>query len=270
MKETIIKNLIIITSISFLLFLALPFIFVYYTAYSRGVSFAPGIWNSFILSFLTAIISTTVTAIFGIPIAYFLARSRSYWKEVITALITLPLVLPPLVAGIIILSAYGQQSFVGSIFGRNIQITNNISGILVAQIFVISPYLILSARAAFEGMDERLEKASLILGKRPLETFFDITLPLSWPGILSGIIMGWARAMGEFGATVVLTYYPQTLPVKIWADFMGRGIVAAMPGVLIVVTFSFLIIVFVTALKGKRIFSFISNLLSWRGRYAQS
>lgn len=195
------------------------------------------------ISAFTATITTLIVAMLGLPLAYLLAKAEFRGKELLSTLITMPLVVPPLVAGILLLSLYGRQGIIGeAAFLLNLKFSNTILGIILAQTFVSSPYLILAARSAFEQVDPYLEKASLILGKSSWETFFRISLPLSTKGIIAGLIMSWARSVGEFGATVVMAYYPHSLPVKIWADFTGQGLKASLSSVFILISFTVLII----------------------------
>jgi len=100
---------------------------------------------------------------------------------------------------------------------------------VLAQTFVSSPFVVVTAKTAFESVDRSLEYAARSLGKDRLTTFRKVTLPLSWPGILAGITLAFARSIGEFGATVMLAYYPRTMPVQIWVSFTTMGLESAFP-----------------------------------------
>lgn len=181
-------------------------------------------------SVLTATLSTILVILLGVPLAYLLARGEFAGKGLLSAFVYLPLVIPPLVGGVLLLAMYGPYAPVGQwLGGRGIQITDAWPGIVLAQTFVSAPYLVVASRVAFEGVDPTLEQVSYALGKTPLETFFRVSLPLAWPGILAGVPLAWLRALGEFGATVMVAYHPYTLPVYLFVRFGAQGLRAAVP-----------------------------------------
>jgi len=175
---------------------------------------------------VSASISTALATLFGVPLAYWLARARFRGRTLVTAVVAFPLVLPPVVSGMILLSAVGAEGL-GGLLG--VRISGTIAGVVLAQTFVASPFVVLTARSAFESVDTDAEEAARTLGASEWGTFRRVTLPLAWRGILAGITLAFARAAGEFGATLMLAYYPRTLPVQIWATFQGRGLDAAFP-----------------------------------------
>ncbi len=178
----------------------------------------------------TATLSTVLVGLLGVPLAYLLARGQFAGKGVLGALVYLPLVIPPLVGGVLLLAMYGPYAPLGRWLGdRGIQIADAWPGIVLAQMFVSAPYLVVAARVAFEAVDPALEQVSYALGKPPLETFFRVSLPLAWPGILAGVPLAWLRALGEFGATVMIAYHPYTLPVYLFVRFGAEGFRAALP-----------------------------------------
>ncbi|MFQ5868117.1 MAG: ABC transporter permease subunit, partial [bacterium] len=121
-----------------------------------------------------------------------------------------------------------------------LELTGSLWGIILAQTFIASPYLIISAKSAFEAVDEKLERVSLGLGKSHWQTFSRVTLPLAKNGIIAGMILTWARALGEFGATMVIAYHPYSLPVKIWVDFIGKGLEPSFPIIVLLLIIGFL------------------------------
>jgi molybdate/tungstate transport system permease protein len=181
-------------------------------------------------SLLTAPVSTAIATVLGVPLAYVLARSSFTGKRLVEALVVLPLVVPPLVGGTMILTAVGRFTPVGALAASvGLPLTDSLLGVVLAQTFVAGPFVIVTARAGFGAVDERLEQASRSLGYGPLATFWHVSLPLARPAILSGIVLTFVRAIGEFGATMMVAYNPRTIPTRIWVDFITGGIDAVVP-----------------------------------------
>ncbi|MDG5776892.1 ABC transporter permease subunit [Haloarculaceae archaeon H-GB2-1] len=183
-------------------------------------------------SLVTATASTLLSATFGLPLAYWLARTNFGGKNAILTLVLLPLVFPPIVSGMLLLQVFGPAGLGGLL---SVEVTRSLVGIVLAQTFVASPFFVVTAKAAFESVDRRLEYASRSLGKDGETTFRKVTLPLAKPGIVAGLTLTFARAMGEFGATLMLAYYPRTLPVQIWQSFLTDGLDAAFPVAVVLV-----------------------------------
>lgn len=182
------------------------------------------------VSVVTATASTAIAAVLGVPLAYVLARGDFPGKAVVGAAVYLPLVVPPLAGGLLLLTVFGPHGFLGAwLDARNIQVADAWPGIVLAQVFVAAPFLIVAAQVAFAGVDPALERVSYALGVPPLRTFFRVALPLAWPGILAGLPLVWLRALGEFGATVMLAYHPYSLPVYLFVQFGAQGLRAALP-----------------------------------------
>lgn len=209
----------------------------------------PRIRAAAITSLVAASGSTLLSVIFGVPLAYWLSRQTGLVATAVTALVILPLVLPPVVSGVLILTIVGPTTPLGgALAGAGIQIPGSLLGSVMAQTFVASPFVVITGQAAFAAVDRDLERASLSLGEGRAGTFRRITLPLAWPGVLAGIVLAFARSIGEFGATVMVSYYPQTLPVEIWDAFRAVGLEAALPVAVLLVFVAVLTIVAVTAL----------------------
>lgn len=197
---------------------------------------APEVVSAATTSLTTALLSTFIATVFGLPLAYWLARADGQRKTLVTALVLLPLVLPPVVSGMVLLTVIGPNTVLGSIAAANgFSLTRSIAGVVLAQTFVSSPFVVVTAKAAFESVDQSLEYASRSLGKGRFATLRRVTLPLAWPGILAGITLAFARSIGEFGATIMLAYYPRTLPVQIWVSFTTLGLENAFPVAVILV-----------------------------------
>ncbi|THE64234.1 ABC transporter permease subunit [Salinadaptatus halalkaliphilus] len=181
-------------------------------------------------SLLTAPISTTIATVFGVPLAYVLARGSFPGKRLLEALVVLPLIVPPVVGGAMLLTAIGRFTPLGSLAANlGIPLTDSLLGIILAQTFVAAPFVVITARAGFGAVDERLEEAARSLGYGPLETFWRVSLPLARGAIAAGIVLTFARAIGEFGATMMVAYNPRTMPTRIWVDFIAGGINAIVP-----------------------------------------
>ncbi len=174
--------------------------------------------NSLFYSFLTAAFSL----IFGIPLAFLMAKEKfGRMEKAVETIVDLPLAVPHTVAGIALLFVFGRKGVIGSLFykGFGFKITGTGVAIVIAMMFVSLPYLVDSAKDGFKNVDYELEKASAVLGASLFYTFFRIYVPLSLRQIETGFLLTWARAISEFGAVVILAYYPITAPVKIYDAF---------------------------------------------------
>lgn len=174
------------------------------------------------LTLTAAFFSTVISAISGIPLAYLLARKNFFGRAAILAIIDLPVIIPHSAAGIALLTVIGRQSLLGHVLGDSL--VGTAAGISVAMAFVSLPFLINAARDAFAAVPEELEKVARTLGAYPWYVFFTISLPLAWRGILSGMILMWARGISEFGAVVIIAYHPMTTPVMVFQRFNDYGL----------------------------------------------
>ena len=217
----------------------------------------PELWDAFVLSLTSASISTLLLAVFGIPLAYFLARYTNIrGKFVVRIVVIIPLVLPPLASGALLLGVFGPNSSLTQYF-PGVEFTQSMFGVIIAQTYIASPFMILASQAAFESVDESYEKVARSLGKNKLETFFRISLPLAKTGIIIGIIMSWVRAAGELGATMMMAYNPHTISIQIFEDNAIGGLRQAISGIILVVLLAILVIVVFYFLnsKGARVIS---------------
>ena len=172
------------------------------------------------LSLFTSVISMAVVVLLGTPFAYLLARSDRLWVRVVDSLVELPLVLPPVVAGVAMLMAFGRNGLIGSgLESIGLHISFTTTAVVFAQIFVASPFFVRSAKLGFQSVAKDYEDVAQTLGVSPLQTFFRITLPLAAPAMFTGLGVAWARALSEFGATMMfagnLTGETQTMPLAI-------------------------------------------------------
>ncbi|MCK9893134.1 ABC transporter permease [Frankia sp. AgB32] len=178
--------------------------------------------QALLLSLRTATIATGLSLVFGIPLAWLLARTRFPGRALLRALITLPMVLPPVVGGVALLLALGRRGLLGEWlsqwFGFTLPFTT--TGVVVAQTFVAMPFLVVSVEGALNSADRRYEDASATLGADPWTTFHRVTVPLVAPAVAAGAALCWARALGEFGATITFAgNFPgttQTMPLAVY------------------------------------------------------
>jgi molybdate transport system permease protein len=182
----------------------------------------PGVVQALRLSLLSATAATVLSLVMGVPIAWVLARSRIRGLRVLRALITVPLVLPPVVGGVALLLVLGRRGLAGqwleSAFGITLPFTT--AGVIIAEAFVAMPFLVISVEGALRGADQRFEEAAATLGAGRWTTFHRVTLPLVAPGVAAGAVLCWARALGEFGATITFAgNFPgttQTMPLAVY------------------------------------------------------
>ena len=173
----------------------------------------------------------------GTPLAWMLARGRLPLPRVVEAGIVLPLLMPPLVIGLLLIFLIGATSPIGGALGHlgpDFGI-NTFFALVVAEFYEAAPYYILSATAAFASVDRRLEHDAQLLGDRPFTAFRRITVPLAAPGLAAGLAIAWARAMGAFGAVLIVAYNPAGLPITIDNLFIEYGLPAALPYALLLV-----------------------------------
>jgi len=210
--------------------------------------------SAIMLSLEGAFLSGALAALAGVPLAYVLARTTFPGKGLVAALIDLPLAVPHTVAGIALFLVFGRQG----VFGEPLQALvglkfwGTVAGIVVAMLFVSAPYTVNAARIGFEGVDPRLEKIARTLGLGPWRTFLRITLPLAWHSIMTGLTLTFARSISEFGAVVILVYYPMTAPVMIYELFLRFGLeqAAAAAVLLLIVSLALFVLLRTLAQRG--------------------
>ena len=199
------------------------------------------------LSLVTSVISVLVTILFGTPVAYLLARSRRRTVALIDTIIDLPTILPPAVAGVALLIAFGRRGMFGAWLGDlGITLPFTQAAVIMAQTFVASPFYVKAAAIGFSGIRTELLEASALDGASRWQTFWHVTLPLTRLSIISGAVMTWARALGEFGATIIFAgNFPgrtQTMPLAIYVGFEINLSTALLLSFILIV-FSFLTLI---------------------------
>ncbi|MFY1675988.1 MULTISPECIES: molybdate ABC transporter permease subunit [unclassified Streptomyces] len=180
------------------------------------------VWPALRLSLVCATCATALSLLLGVPLAWLLARTDFPGRRLLRSLVTLPLVLPPVVGGVALLLAFGRNGIVGerldAWFGITLPFTT--AGVVLAETFVAMPFLVISVEGALRAGDHRYEEAAATLGASRLTAFRRVTLPLAAPGIAAGAVLAWARALGEFGATITFAgNFPgrtQTMPLAVY------------------------------------------------------
>jgi molybdate transport system permease protein len=207
----------------------------------------PVVTDALIVSFKTTLIAQLLVLLFGTPTAYLLASRRFPGRSLCITLVELPLVLPPAVAGIGLLAAFGRAGLLGSTLGAaGIAIPFTQSAVTIAVAFVASPLYVRQAIAAFEAVDPNLVAASRTLGAGPVRTVFRVVLPLARGGLAAGEALAFARGLGEFGATIMfagsLQKVTQTLPLAIYAEFeINFDVTLAISALLVLISTALLI-----------------------------
>lgn len=210
----------------------------------------PDVQEALRLSALTTTITLSCAIAFGTPVAYLLARWSFPGRALLDTLVDLPIVVPPAVAGVALLIAFGRRGiFAPLLAAAGIRLSFTTAAVVLAQLFVASPFYVRAARAGFAGVDHRLEEASATLGAGRFETFCRITIPLALPSIIGGGVLSWARALGEFGATIMfagnLVGVSQTMPLAVYLKLESGDLPAALAISIVLVVTSLVVLLIV-------------------------
>ncbi|MGE0227344.1 MAG: ABC transporter permease [Dehalococcoidia bacterium] len=213
------------------------------------------------LSLLTSTLTLTIALMLGIPLAYLLARTQFPGKQLVDTLVDLPMVLPPTVAGVALLVAFGRRGVFGPLLdGLGIELAFTTSAVVLAQLFVSAPFLVRSLKAGFQAVDPTYEQVSATLGVSPLRTFWRVTLRLSRPALVGGAVLCWVRALSELGATLIFAGNfegrTQTMPLAIISAFeSSEGLAGAIALAVILLAVAFVLLAALRlALRGDRLF----------------
>jgi ABC-type sulfate/molybdate transport systems ATPase subunit/ABC-type sulfate transport system permease component len=206
------------------LYLAIPVIgFVVRLAGAHNRGFAnPGLFPALFVSIESATISLALITLLGVPLAYLLARSVGRVGSFVGLVVMLPLALPPLMSGILLIYLVGPYTYLGQLFGG--RLTMSLTGVVLAQTFCAAPFLVVAARSAFATVDPAMLDVASTLGHSEFSRFRRVALPIASPGIRAGMLLAWLRAFGEYGAVIVLAYHPFSLPVYTYNQFSGAGL----------------------------------------------
>jgi molybdate transport system permease protein len=208
----------------------------------------PVVTDALRLSLISALVATALSLLVGVPLAWVLARTDFRGRSVVRALVTLPMVLPPVVGGAALLFAFGRRGLLGEPIydGTGFLLPFSLWGVIAANTFVAMPFLVITVEAGLRSADQRYEDAAATLGASRWTTFRRITLPNAMPAVLAGAVLCWARALGEFGATVTfagnLQGRTQTMPLAVFVALESdRDAAIALSLVLIAVSLAVLI-----------------------------
>jgi molybdate transport system permease protein len=214
--------------------------------------------DALLLSLVTTAVSLVITVTFGLPLAFALARRRFPGKGLLEAIIDLPIILPPSVAGLALLLVFGRLGLLAPAFDAlGISISFTTVAVVLAQTFVSAPFFIRSARTGIAGVDRDLEDAARVDGASERQLFRSITMPLAGAALAAGLVMSWARSLGEFGATIMFAGNvegrTQTLPLVVYSQFQGGDLDGSVAAAAILVLAGFGVLVAVRVFRWGRI-----------------
>jgi molybdate transport system permease protein len=243
-----------------LLFLALPLVALFTRLSTKDILDTlrqPQVLQAIGLSLFTSSIATLLSFLFGLPVAYLLAHYRGRFYHAIDTLVDLPTILPPAVAGVALLMAFGRRGLIGAAFAPfGISLPYTQAAVIMAQMFVASPFFIKAAAVGFTAIGDDLNQAASLDGANTTQIFRYVSLPLAGFSILSGCVMTWARALGEFGATIIFAgNFPgrtQTMPLAIYLGF-EINLDAALTLSLILICASFTTLILVKGFLQRRV-----------------
>jgi len=194
----------------------------------------PGALDPLVTSLEAGGVTLAVLMLVCTPLAWMLSRGRLPFPRVWEAGLLCSLLLPPLVIGLLLVFMVGPYTPIGSLIGHlNLSATNTFLALVIAEVYESAPYYVVGAQAAFSAVNPRLEQQAALLGDRPSRVFRRVTLPLSSPGLAMAMAVAWARAMGAFGAVIIIAYHPYGLPLQIYTTLEQTGLPSALPYALV-------------------------------------
>lgn len=249
-------TLLVILGAGFALFFSLPFVGLIERGVSDGrvweLASSTEVRAAITLSLWTSVLSTILAVLFGTPVAYWLARTDVRGRSLLDALVDLPIVLPPTVAGVALLTAFGSRGLIGEPLAdaTGLRLTFTSVAVVMAQLLVAAPFYVRAARSGFAAVDVQMERVAYTLGASRVETFLRITVPQARGALLAGVVLCWARALGELGATLIfagsLEGRTRTMPLAIIDAFertsLGLAGAVSMSLILLVVAFAVLVL----------------------------
>jgi molybdate/tungstate transport system permease protein len=199
-----------------------------------GALRAPGALSPLVVSLEAGGITLAVLVCLGTPLAWMMARGRLPAPRLWEAGVLACLLLPPLVVGLLLIFMVGPLTPIGQVLGHaGLSATNTFFALVIAEVYESAPYYVLGAQAAFAAVDPRMEQQAALLGDRPLRAVRRVTLPLAAPGLAMALAVAWARALGAFGAVIIIAYHPYGLPLQIWTTLQETGLASALPFALV-------------------------------------
>ncbi|MDA8118209.1 MAG: ATP-binding cassette domain-containing protein [Actinomycetota bacterium] len=246
-------------------FLLLPLaaLLVYFGGHRAGPPTTSDLWQATFNSIAASVISIVLVVLVGVPTGHWLHRHSTRRAHLLATLLRLPLGVPPMVAGVMLLVAFGPESPIGKALGG--RLVNTLAAIVLAQAFASLPYVVEGSRGAFGGIDPRAGVVARSLGMGPVAEMIQVSIPLAWSSIRSSIILGYLRAFGEFGAVLLVAYSPFSLPVYTYVVFEGSGLGATAAPVVATLALSGLVALGISRLSWPS-----SRLLALLGRVAGS
>ena len=257
--DKIIILIVALIVLIYFLFIIVPIIAVFLKMEPSQVSTQlqnAGIIEAIKLSLITSVTATVIAFVLAVPSAYFMVTRNFPGKSILDTLMDLPIVLPPAVAGVALLYTFAPKGLLGPIFNKfDIIIPGSTIAVVIAEVFVASPFLFRSAKTGFETMDRDVINSAKMLSGSRLRVFFTITFPMAIRAIISGTMMTWARAMGEFGATLMfagnIAGVTQTMPLAIYMFLYYDPLAGIMLSIILIII-SFTILIAVRLLEQKR------------------
>jgi molybdate/tungstate transport system permease protein len=205
----------------------------------------PTVIKSILLTLYTSFLATLIAMILGTPLAYVLARHDFFGKNIVESIIDVPVIIPHSVAGIALYALFMSRSVVGEAFSNiDIVFEDSLWGIVVAMLFVSTPFYINAAKEGFQSINPRLERVARTLGASQWKAFYRITLPLAIRHLFSGAVMAWARGISEFGAVIMIAFYPMIAPILIYYRFTTHGLKGSQPVAVLLILICFVVFIF--------------------------
>ena len=204
----------------------------------------PVVIDSIVLTLYCSFLATLLAAILGTPLAYVLARHDFRGKSIVESVIDVPVIIPHSVAGIALYALFMSRSPVGEAFSNiGIVFEDSMWGIVVAMLFVSAPFFVNAAMEGFQSINPRLERVARTLGANQWKSFYRITLPLAIHHLFSGAVMAWARGISEFGAVIIIAFYPMIAPILIFYRFTTHGLKGSQPIAVLLILICFVVFI---------------------------
>ncbi len=258
--ERTVRGVAICSAAALVLFLSIPLVAMVWRLLRDGRGVTPEalatLRDAMTLSLLTTAVAMLIVLTTGIPLAFFLARRTFPGSRLIDTLVDLPIVLPPAVAGIALLVTFGRNGLIGrGLASMGVTLGFTTAAVILAQVFVAAPFFVRAARSGFQRVDRDLEEAAADLGASPLRTLRSVTFPMALPSLMAGAVLAWARALGEFGATIMFAgNFPgvtQTMPLAIYARFGAGDLTSALILSLVLLIASVIVLFGLRLLAGR-------------------
>lgn len=210
-----------------------------------------GFLEAVLFSLKTSLIATLFAFILGVPSGFFLARNNSLLSRIIDVVFDIPIVIPPLIVGVLLMSLFNQP-LISSVY----PLMFTVSGAIIAQFFVAVPFTIKSSKNAFELISPAYERIAMTLGAKPIKSFYDTTFKIAFPGILSGLILTWLRCMGEFGATLMvgggIPGKTENIPINVYLNMISGDFEKGLSAGILAIGLAFLCIILINLFFLKR------------------